>query len=233
MAFKRFYKDAGVTAAGGGYGVTLDGRAIRTPARLNLTLPTRPLADAVAGEWIAQGDEVEPETMPMMRLASTAIDRVAPQRNGVIDEIAGYARTDLLCYRADTPESLVARQAAIWQPLLDWAALELDAALAVTSGVIPIDQPEDAVAALRSAVAENDEFALAGLHGLTTVTGSLVVALAVRDGRVTVEDACAASFLDEEWQAEVWGRDLEAEARRARLREDIGAVGRFLALLKG
>ncbi len=233
MTFKRFYKDAAVTADGDVYGVALDGRAVRTPARLNFELPTQALAEAVAAEWADQAEKVEPESMPMMRLASTAIDRVAPQRQAVIDEIAGYARTDLLCYRAESPESLVARQSALWQPLLDWAALELDAALAVTSGVIPIDQPGDAVAALRRAVASHDEFALAGLHGLTTSTGSLVVALSVRNGAIAVDDACAASFLDEEWQAEIWGRDPEAEARRARMRDDIHAIGRFFALLKG
>ncbi|MDH3703958.1 MAG: ATPase [Alphaproteobacteria bacterium] len=233
MTIKRFYKDAAATRVSGGYGVALDGRAVRTPARSELTLPTQPLADAVAAEWAAQAELVEPETMPMMRLASTAIDRVAPQREIVIDEIAGYAQSDLLCYRADTPKALVARQAAVWQPLLDWAALELDAALVVTTGIIPVSQPDDAVAALRRAVAANDDFVLAGLHGLTTTTGSLIVVLAVRNGKIAVAEACAASFLDEEWQAEIWGRDLEAEARRERLRDDIHAIGRYFALLKG
>jgi len=233
MAIKRFYKETAITAGGGVYGVTLDGRALQTPARMELALPARPLAEAVAAEWAAQADQIEPESMPMMRLASTAIDRVAPQREVVIGEIAGYAQSDLLCYRADAPEALVARQADVWQPLLDWAALELDAALAVTSGVIPVSQPEDAVAALRRAVSASDDFVLAGLHGLTSATGSLVVALAVRNGKIAVDEACAASFLDEEWQAEIWGRDLEAEARRARLCDDIRAIGRFLALLKG
>jgi chaperone required for assembly of F1-ATPase len=233
MAIKRFYKEAAVTADGGVYRVALDGRAIRTPARLDFELPTQSLAYAVAEEWAAQAEKVEPESMPMMRLASTAIDRIAPQRDAVVDEIAGFARSDLLCYRADSPEGLVARQAAIWQPLLDWAALELDAALVVTSGIMPIDQPSDAVAALRRVVAAHDDFALAGLHGLTSSTGSLVVALAVRNCRIAADEACAASFLDEEWQAEIWGRDPEAEARRARQRDDIHDIGRFLALLKG
>lgn len=232
MTIKRFYKDAATTkSASGVWGVALDGRAVRTPAKSELTLPTQPLAEAVAAEWAAQAEMVEPETMPMMRLASTAIDRIAPQRDVVIDEIAGYAQSDLLCYRADTPEALVARQAAIWQPMLDWAALALDAALVVTTGIIPVSQPDDAAAALRRAVAANDDFVLAGLHGLTTTTGSLVVALAVRNGKIAVEEACAASFLDEEWQAEIWGRDLEAEARRKRLRDDIHAIGRYLTLL--
>lgn len=231
MAIKRFYTEATVAAGDDGFRISLDGRPLRTPAKSLLTLPARPLAEAIASEWRAQQDEIDATTMPMMQLASTAIDRIAPRRDTVVDEIAGYAGTDLLCYRAEAPAKLVERQAATWQPVLDWAALELDAALTVTAGVIPVCQPETAVAAVRRAVSASDDFVLAGLHGLTMALGSVVLALALRDGRIDAEAACAASFLDEDWQAELWGRDADAEARRARISGEIHATARFFVLL--
>lgn len=230
---KRFYRETGVADGEGGYKVTLDGRPVRTPAKAELVLPTRPLAQAIAAEWDEQVTEIRPHRMPMMQLASTAIDRVRPRREAVIDEIAAYAETDMLCYRADSPVELAARQAKEWQPMLDWAANQYDASLSVTEGVMPLAQPPGAVRALRAAVAGCDEFALSALYTLTTVSGSLVLALAVRDSAMDPEAASEASHLDEEWQAALWGSDPNAEKRREQARGEILAAARFLAHLRG
>lgn len=233
MALKRFYREVAVESGEAGHSVTLDGRSVRTPAKAPLLLPTRALAEAIADEWDAQQDEIEPRTMPMMQLASTAIDRVMPRRDAVITEIASYAETDLLCYRADGPVGLVTRQATQWQPMLDWAADAFDAPLSVTEGVMPMPQPPAAVAALRAAVADCDAFALAAVYTLTVVSGSLVLALAVRDGEMDANLACDVSHIDEEWQASEWGRDPVAENRRERARAEILSAAGFLALLQG
>jgi chaperone required for assembly of F1-ATPase len=232
MALKRFYKVCAVESADDGHAVTLDGRSIKTPGKAPLIVPSKPLADVVADEWDAQGDVIDTDSMPMTQFASTAVDRVVPRRDAVIDDIAAFGRTDLLCYRAEHPTALVARQGAIWQPLLDWAALRYDAPLLVTGGIIPVDQPENSLAAVRAAVAESDDYALSGLYSLTVACGSIVLALAVREKEIEAEAAFAASQLDETWQAEQWGSDPEAESRRERLRTDIHAAAQFLALLR-
>lgn len=232
MAVKRFYRQVAVEGGASGHGVALDGRAVRTPSKAPLTLPTRALAEAIAAEWDAQQDEIRPRTMPMMQLASTAIDRVRPRRDAVIGEITTYGETDLLCYRADGPTGLVVRQATEWQPMLDWAAGRYEAPLTVTEGVMPVAQSPGAVAALRAAVAECDEFVLAALYNITVASGSLVLALAVRDSALDPDAACDASQLDEEWQAAEWGRDPVAESRRERARAEILSAAQFLALLQ-
>jgi chaperone required for assembly of F1-ATPase len=232
MALRRFYRQVAVESGAAGHQVKLDGRAVRTPSKAPLALPTRALADAVAAEWDAQEDEIRPHTMPMMQLASTAIDRVTPRRDAVITEIASYGETDLLCYRADGPTGLVARQATEWQPMLDWAAGTFEAPLTVTEGVMPVPQPPAALVALRAAVADCDDFALAALYALTVASGSLVLALAVRDSALDPDAACDASHIDEEWQASEWGRDAAAESRRQRTRDEILSAARFLALLQ-
>ena len=186
----------------------------------------------IGEEIVSQGDEIVTDSMPMTQFASTAVDRVVPRRDTVIDDIAAYGRTDLLCYRAEHPTALVERQGAVWQPLLDWAALRYDAPLLVTGGVIPVDQPENSLAAVRAAVAESDDYALSGLYSLTVASGSVVLALAVRDEEIEAEAAFAASQLDETWQAEQWGSDPEAESRRERLCTDFLAAARFLVLLR-
>ncbi len=228
---KRFYREASVVPAAGGYHVTLDGRPARTPAKQPLVLPTHAAAQAVAAEWAAQPDEIAPADMRLTRLAHTAIDRVAPDRTSVLDEVARFAATDLVCYRADAPADLVARQREAWQELVDWAAERYDAPLAATAGVLPAAQPEAALAALRRAIEAYDDFALTALHAATAATGSLVIGLALGEGRIDAERAYAAACLDELFQAERWGEDREAAARRDALREDIAAASRFLALL--
>ena len=230
---KRVYKSAATEPCAGGWSVTLDGRKLRTPGRSELTVPSAPLAAAIAAEWEAQHGDVRPATMPLTRLAATAIDRTAPQRGLVASEVAGYAGTDLLCYRADHPPALKARQDAVWQPLLDWAGARYGAALTVAEGVVPVRQPPEALQALAAIVMALDEFRLTALHALTTACGSLVIALALSDGRLDADAAFAASQLDETFQIEAWGEDGEAAARRRALADDIGAAARFLALLAG
>jgi len=228
---KRFYKDVGVERGAGGWEVRLDGRPVRSPAKAVLRLPGAALAEAIAGEWAAQGEEIDPATMPLLRLACTAIDRVAPRRAAVIDEIVAYGGSDLLCYRATEPVELIARQRDIWQPLLDWAADRFGARLEVTAGVAPIDQPPSALAALRATLAERDDPTLVGLRALTAATGSLVIALAALDAEIDADALWRAAQLDEDWQIERWGEDAEAAARRAALRADIDAALRFLSLV--
>ena len=228
---KRVYTEVAVEPAEDGFAIMLDGRPVRTPGRRMLAVPSRALAEAIAAEWRAQGDRVEPRSMPLTRLASTALDLVGQRRPAIVDEIAAYAGTDLVCYRADAPAELAARQHAAWQPLLDWAAARYGAALVVTQGVVPRPQPPEALAALRRAVEAYDDMALVALHAATAAAGSLIVALALLDGRIDAAEAFAASQLDETFQIEAWGEDAEAAARRRAVAADIAAAARFLSLL--
>jgi len=209
----------------------LDERPARTPGGAALVLPVRALARALAAEWRAQDTHIRPDSMPLTRFANTAIDRVATRRDAVIDELAGYAETDLLCYRVAFPVALVRRQEEAWQPLLDWAAAQCGATLRVTHTATPVAQDADAVAALRAAIAAHEDFALAALHGLCACSGSVVLALAVAAGAIDARAAANASLLEESWQAENWGEEDEAAARRIAIRAEIAAAARFLSLL--
>ncbi len=230
---KRFHRNSEVVAVAAGYAVALDGSPIKTPAKHALTVPSAALAAAIAAEWNAQHGDIHPAEMPLTRLAGTAIDQVMPQRQAIVQQIAGYAGTDLVCYRAAHPPVLAGRQQAVWQPLIDWVALRYDAALETTDGVIPKSQPPASLHALYAAVAEQDDFALAALHLATGACGSLVIALALIEGRLDAEQAFAASQLDESFQIEAWGEDAEQARRRTALTDDIAAAARFLALLRG
>lgn len=227
---KRFWKAASVVEAEGGYGIALDGRTVKTPAKAALVVPTRALAEALAAEWEAQAELVNPATMPTTRTANSAIDKVRPQRAEVAELVAAYGGTDLLCYRAEAPDALVARQEALWDPLLDWAAQALRAPLAVTRGVVPVAQSEAALAALQAEVAALDEWQLSALHDLVGITGSLVLGLAVAHGRIPVEEAWTLSRIDEDWQAEQWGLDEEAAEHAALRRAALLDAARFWAL---
>ncbi len=229
---KRFYRRADIVRVGQGYGVTLDGKAIKTPAKRDLIVPTAALAEAIAAEWNAQDDEIRPAQMPLTQIVNTAIDRVMPQRALIVQQIAGYAGTDLVCYRALRPPELVAHQQAAWQPLVDWAVLRYDAPLEITAGVIPIEQSSASLHALAAAVAEYDDFALAALHLITAACGSLVIALALIEGKLGADEAFAASQLDESFQIEAWGEDAEQAQRRQALAGDIAAAAEFLSLLR-
>ena len=229
---KRFYRKAEAAKRVGGYAVTLDGKPIKTPGKRDLLAPGGALAAAIAEEWNAQETEVRAATMPLTRLATTTVDRVATQRDAIIRQTANYAGTDLVCYRATHPPALAARQQAVWQPLIDWALLRYDAPLVVTTGVIPKTQSATSLRAFAAAVAENDDFALTALHVATAACGSLIIALALFEGHLDAEGAFAAAQVDESFQIEAWGEDAEAAERRRALAADIQAAARFISLLR-
>ena len=222
---KRFYAQAGFAVAGDGFRLTLDGRPANTPAKNPLILPTKDLAEAVAAEWAAQVEVIDPARMPLTRLANTAIDGVAPRHAAVVEDLCTYARTDLVAYRAGDPERLVAMQAAAWDPVLDWAYETLGARFILSEGVRHVEQPEGSVRALEQAVAAiKGPFRLAAFHTLTTLTGSLLIALAILHGRLTTAEAWDAAHVDETYQAAVWGSDTEAEARMMTRRAEFEAA---------
>jgi chaperone required for assembly of F1-ATPase len=228
---KRFYEEAAAAPAAGGVAVLLDARPVKTPARAALEVPTEELAQAIAAEWNAQGEKIDPRTMPLTGLANAAIDRAAPDRATFAAGLARYGETDLLCYRAEGPRPLVERQAAAWDPLLAWARRRYDVDFAVTAGIIHRAQPAATVERLSAAVAARDAFRLAALSPLVTISGSLVVALALAEGEIGVDHAWIAGNVDEAWQAEQWGEDpLAAEPLENRRRE-FDAAYRFLTLL--
>lgn len=231
---KRFYKETAIEQAEGGFRVLLDGKPMRTPAKSILEVPTRSLAGAIAEEWGGVPDkaEINAAHLPLTRLAATGLDRVVTRREQVIADTAKYAGSDLLCYRATAPESLVKLQHDTWQPLLDWAAERYGARLTVAEGISFVDQPEQALAKLRDAVAVHADLALSALYNLTHTAGSLVIALAVADGRLTSEGAFAAAQVDELYQIERWGDDPLAAKHRDGVAKDIDAGARFLALLE-
>jgi chaperone required for assembly of F1-ATPase len=229
---KRFYKVAEAVAAGSGFGVALDGKPLRTPAKADLIVPSRALAEAIAMEWRAQGDEITLDALPLTRVASTALDLVTPRRAEVGAEVARYAGTDLVCYRAGHPPAFAHRQHAAWQPLIDWARMRYDAALEVTIGVVPVAQPVASLRAFAAAVGSYPPLELAALHLATAACGSLVVALALIEGRLDAEQAFATAQLDETFEIELWGEDAEQTARRAALKDDIALARRFIDLLR-
>jgi chaperone required for assembly of F1-ATPase len=231
---KRFYTETAVDAGDGGHRVLLDGKPMRTPAKAVLVLPTRTLAEAIAAEWreVPEKAEINVSQLPLTRLAATGLDRVATQRERVIEDTAKYAGSDMLCYRAPAPSSLVERQQATWQPLLDWVAGRYGARFVVAEGTTFVAQPADAVARLREAVAAHGDLALAALYNLTHISGSLVIALAVAEGHLPADKAFAAAQLDELYQIERWGEDPIATLRHENIKHDIEAGARFLALLE-
>ena len=228
---KRFYQSVAIGEGAGGCSILLDGRPVRTPARNPLELPHDALARAIAGEWEAQQGEIDPRSMPLTGLANAAIDRVAPDPDGFARGLAVYGESDLLCYRAEGPEPLVRRQAESWDGLLQWARRRFDVDFEVTSGILHRPQPAATVERLSHAVAAQDPFALAGLSPLVTLSGSLVLALALAEEAIDGETAWAAATVDETWQSERWGEDEEARARLDGRRREFDAARRFLSLL--
>lgn len=226
---KRFYKEVSVSPE---RGILLDGRAVKTPARVPLILPNDALARAVAEEWRAQSEEIDPRSMPMTGLANAAIDRVAANRPAFAADLAKYAETELLCYRADSPPELIARQAERWDPLLDWAQAQYDVAFVQVAGIMHQPQPMATLLRLGDAVAAADPFALAALNPIVTIGGSLVLALALLEEAVLPDDAFDLAHLDELWQAELWGEDDFALATRAAHKRDFVAACRFLELVR-
>ena len=230
---KRFYKHVAVTAADNGFAVHLDGKPVRTPGRNVLILPTEKAAGLVAEEFSAQEEKIDPSTMPVYRLVNTAMDGVAADPVAVRDDIAKFASSDLLCYRADAPAALIERQARAWDPVLDWARLELGAHLVLAQGVVHVEQPMRAMDAIGAHLAlRKDPLRLAAMHLMTTLTGSALLALAVAAGAIDAEAAWAAAHVDEDWQAEQWGQDSEAMARRAYRKRDMMAATSLLVALR-
>lgn len=228
---KRFWTTVGVTEEPGGYGIALDARKLRTPAKAPLVVPGRALAEAIAAEWQAQEEKVDPATMPVTRTANSVIDKVRPQHDAVAEMLAEYGATDLLCYRADGPDELAARQRAGWDPILDWLEAETGARLVTTEGIVPVTQPGPALARLAKRVATLDDWRLAAFHDFVTLSGSLALALALAGGRLTAAEAWPLSRIDEDWQAEQWGADEEAVAHAERRRAALAEAERFWELL--
>ena len=218
---RRFWKTADIRPQGEGWEVVLDGRPLRTPGKLPLILPTEALARAIAAEWDAQTDVIDPNRMPLTRAANSAVEKVSPQFHDVTSMLGDYGGTDLLSYRASEPEALTRMQAVGWDPLIDWAATELRAPLRITHGVIPVPQDPAVLLKLQAEIASLDAFALTALHDLVTLPGSLILGLAVLRGRLDAETVWKLARIDEEFQADRWGRDEDA---------DLAAQGRLEAM---
>ncbi len=210
-----FYTEVSVEASDGTFQILLDGKTVKTPSKETLLLPTKALADAVAAEWTAQQDKIKPDSMPMTKLANTAIDRVGKRMDGVAAEVAAFAGTDLLCYRADDPAELIALQNKVWDPYLTWVKDTYGADLNTTNGIMPIKQSDKALEALTAQVKACDKHELTVLHELTNGFGSLVLALAYFEDFKTFDELWAASLLDQSFQEEQWGLDYEVEDARA------------------
>lgn len=228
-ARKVFWTEVTVSEGTEGFGIALDGRAIRTPAKAPLLLPTRALADLVAAEWVAQQGEIKPDTMPATRAANAAIDKVRGQFAEVAGLITAYGETDLLCYRAESPAGLVARQAAAWDPLLAWSAERFGITWQVTQGVMPVAQNAETLVRLGARVEAFTPFELTAFHDLVAMSGSLVIGLAATEGIAPAGDLWRASRIDEDWQAQQWGADEEATAQSARRQAAFLDAARFFA----
>ncbi|WP_308916844.1 ATP12 family chaperone protein [Jannaschia sp. LMIT008] len=229
---RRFWTEATVEGRDDAFAVRLDGRPVHTPSKIVLAVPTLALAEGIAAEWRAQGEVIDPLSMPLTRAANSAVDKVRPQHDAVAAELAGYGGTDLLCYRAAAPERLVAKQAEAWDPMLDWAAADLGARLAVTSGVMPVQQPANALATLREHVKALSDWHLTALSEFVTLTGSLVLGLSVLHRHRPAAEVWNLSRIDEEWQIAQWGEDEEEAARVAVKRADFLQADRFLHLIE-
>ncbi|MCB1485323.1 MAG: ATPase [Hyphomicrobiaceae bacterium] len=227
---KRFYNEVSVSD-GAFFQILLDGRVVRTPKKRALVLPTRKLADAVAAEWAAQKDVIDPSTMPMTRFSNTAIDAVADAADEVAADIVAYAGRDLLCYRAETPAELAIRQTKAWDPVIDWAREALGAHFTVVDGVMPVDQPALTLQRIAKALEPHEPFRLTALHVMTTLTGSAILALAQARGFLSSEQAWTAAHVDEDYQISVWGEDYEAAEKRKQRQKDFDAASRLIATL--
>jgi chaperone required for assembly of F1-ATPase len=225
---KRFYQAAGVKPVASGFAVELDGRSVKTPAKRALVLPTQELAELIAAEWGAQGTHIDPGTMHHSRLANSVIDGVVDRRDEVIADLTSFAGTDLICYRADGPMRLVERQTAAWDPVLDWVEDRLGARFLVSEGVMHVPQDAEAIDRIAQAVSGLDAWTLAGLHSVTTLTGSVLIALALYFERLDAEAAWTTGALEDLWSIEVWGHDDEAVARLEQRRREFDAAVRFL-----
>ena len=229
---KRFWKEVSVEQADGGWGIELDGRPVRTPARAPLVVPTEPLAEAVAAEWRAIEETVDPRAMPLTGLANAAIDRVGPDPATFAAGLARYAEADLTCYRCTGPQELLTVQETGWDALLGWARRRFDIDFVTTQGIMHVEQPTATVERLSHEVATFDAFHLAGLSPLVTIGGSVIAALAVAEQVITPQQGWDAVSIDDRWQIEQWGADAEAELALENRRRDFFAAAHFLELLE-
>jgi chaperone required for assembly of F1-ATPase len=229
---KRFYRSVTVADEDGGHGPLLDGKPVRTPGKAKLLLPKRTLAEAVAEEWDAQKEHIDPATMPLTKLANSAIDGVVDHEPAVIDDIMAHAGSDLLCYRADGPRGLIEAQNGSWDPVIAWAKSAFGTPLTVAQGVVHVAQPQASLDRLRERLTGFEPFGLTALHVMTALSGSALLALAVAEGRMTPEEAWGAAHVDEDWQISQWGEDTEARERRASRWRDFAAAARLLSLIE-
>ena len=229
---KRFWKQALATESKGGFGIALDGREVRTPARAELLVPTLALAKSIAAEWDAQTNRIDPTTMPMMRIANSAIDKVTPQKQEIVEMLTAYGDADLLCYRAETPSELVAQQNAAWNPLLDWASKNLGVKLTTQSGVVHRAQSKSDMSRLGALVGQFTPFELAAFHDLVALSGSLIIGLAANSGEQSNAQLWFVSRTDENWQISQWGEDEDEAAKVAVKYQAFQDAARFLALLR-
>lgn len=230
---ERFWKQTTLTAHDAGWQVFLDARPLNTPAGAVLVLPKEALAEAIRQEWDAQHDHIDANTMPMFRQAVTALDRIAPHRQQIIDELIGYGNNELLCYRAEEPPELQSEQHRLWQPCLDWASDNFGFNFTISEGIMPINQPPKNAEITHRILKAMDDFHLGGAANLIIASGSMVVGLGVATGHLTPEQGFDVAFLEECWQADQWGHEPEAKDRRARIKEDMIEAHRYLSLLKG
>lgn len=229
---KRFWTSATTAEAGGGYQVLLDGRAVKTPAKQTLIVPTKSLADTLAEEWDAQEKVVNPDTMPFTRLANSALDKVTPQKSAVADLVAEYGGSDLLCYRAEAPDALVARQAKAWDSLLAWAQDALQLHFVVQTGIMPIAQPEDSLRRIAAETHTFDPFALTAFHDLVSMSGSWVIGMAAMTESRPIDELWDAASIDEVFQFETWGKDEEALEMLSAKRASFIHANRFWQLCR-
>ncbi len=227
---KRFWKEVAVASSDAGWEIRLDGRPVRTPGRAPLAVPTQPMADAIADEWRLVADDIDPRTMPLTGLANAAIDRIAPDSRLFAGALAAYGDSDLLCYRSDHPALLRQRQDRIWDAPLDWARGRYDVHFEIVTGIMHRDQPQATLTRLSDAIGARDAFELAALNQVVTITGSLVLALALAEGAMDADAVWHAANLDEDWQIEHWGEDSFATRTRAVRQADYDAAVRFLGL---
>ena len=227
---KRFYKQVAVGEADTGFDIRLDGRVVKTPLKRSFTVPSRVMADAIAAEWDAQETHIDPSTMIVTRLANTAVDRVRDDEARIVAELTDFAASDLVCYRAGTPDLLVARQAIYWDPVLDWVKATHGVQFICVEGIVHHAQTDTTLATVSKALSAEDEFRLTAIHNICTLTGSTLLAMMTAAGALSGEEAWAAAHADEDWQIEQWGSDEEAEARRAVRKLDFDATMRFLRM---
>ena len=226
---KRFYKSVAVTDQ---FGIALDGRNVKTPLKAPLVLPTRALAEAVAAEWDAQIDVINPHAMPLTKLANTAIDRAIPEKSKIVAEILGFTGNDMICYRAESPAGLVQRQITHWDPIIAWAKTDLKAGFTAVNTITHRSQSPMALQALETHIERLEPFSLVAVHNLTTLTGSALLATMLAVGKIPTDDAWRAANVDEDWQIETWGEDAEAVARRTERLNEFSASVKFVNLAR-